>query len=102
VLIGALAGELRFAVVRLGAVLGAVLLRGAAMAATDGAMARLGVSDPSDWDAAASASAPDPGAAQLPEGPWLRVSGKGSEASREAPGCRAASPSEGLWLLSTG
>jgi hypothetical protein len=56
VLIGALAGELRFAVIRLGPVLGPVLLGGAAMAATDGAMAQLGVSDPADWDAAAWAS----------------------------------------------
>ena len=53
VVIGALAGALRFAVLRLGPVLGTVLLGGAA---TDGAMARLGVSDPSDWDTAAWAS----------------------------------------------
>jgi hypothetical protein len=56
VLIGALAGELRFVVTRLGPVLGPVLLGGAAMAATDGAMAQLGVSDPTEWDAAAWAS----------------------------------------------
>jgi len=56
VLIGAVAGELRFAVIRLGPVLGTVLLGGAAMAATDGGMARLGVTDPSEWDAASWAS----------------------------------------------
>ena len=56
VVIGALAGGLRFAVLRLGPVLGAILLGGAAMAATDGVMAGLGVSDPSGWGAAAWAS----------------------------------------------
>jgi hypothetical protein len=56
VLVGALAGELRFVVLRLGPVLGPVLLGGAAMAATDLGMARLGVSDPASWDAAAWAS----------------------------------------------
>lgn len=56
VLIGALAGELRFVVLRLGPVLGTALLGGAAMAATDVSMARLGVSDPSGWDAASWAS----------------------------------------------
>jgi hypothetical protein len=56
VLVGVLAGELRFAVLRLGPVLGTVLLGGTAMAATDVSMARLGVSDPSGWDAASWAS----------------------------------------------
>jgi len=56
VVIGALAGGLRFAVLRLGPVLSAILLGGAAMAVTDGAMAWLSVSDPWGWDAAAWAS----------------------------------------------
>ena len=56
VLAGAVAGELRFAVLRLGPVLGSVLLGGGVMAATDLTMARLGVSDPRSWDATAWAS----------------------------------------------
>jgi hypothetical protein len=56
VLVGVLAGQLRFVVLRLGPVLGAALLGGTAMAATDVTMARLGVSDPSQWDAASWAS----------------------------------------------
>jgi hypothetical protein len=56
VAIGALAGGLNFTLLRLGPVTGAVLLGGAAMAATDLTMARLGVSDPSSWDAASWAS----------------------------------------------
>jgi hypothetical protein len=56
VLVGAVAGELRFAVLRLGPVLGSLLLGGGAMAATDLTIARLGISDPRSWDATAWAS----------------------------------------------
>jgi hypothetical protein len=51
VLVGALAGQLRFAVLRLGPVLGAALLGGSAMLATDLAMVKLGITDPRSWDA---------------------------------------------------
>jgi hypothetical protein len=56
VLIGALAGVLRPAVLLLGPALGPALLGGSAMAATDLTMARLGVTDPGSWDAVAWAS----------------------------------------------
>jgi hypothetical protein len=51
VAVGALAGELRAVVLRLGPVLGPVLLGGAAMAATDVSLTRLGLTDPREWDA---------------------------------------------------
>jgi hypothetical protein len=53
VLVGAAAGQFSFVVRRLGPVLGPVLLGGAAMAATDGGLAKLGISDPGSWDATA-------------------------------------------------
>jgi hypothetical protein len=56
VLIGALAGLLRPAVLGLGPVLGPALLGGSAMLGTDLPMARLGVADPGSWDAASWAS----------------------------------------------
>ena len=49
--VGALAGELRAVVLRLGPVLGPVLLGAAAMAATDVSLTRLGLTDPGEWDA---------------------------------------------------
>ncbi len=49
--VGIAAGQLRGIVTRLGPVLGPVLLGGAAMAATDLTMARLGVTDLASWDA---------------------------------------------------
>jgi hypothetical protein len=55
-LIGALAGLLRPAVLGLGPVLGPALLGGSAMLATDLPMARLGVTDPGSWDAVSWAS----------------------------------------------
>ena len=51
--VGVLAGELRAVVLRLGPVVGPVLLGGAAMAATDASLTRLGLADPREWDAAA-------------------------------------------------
>jgi hypothetical protein len=51
VAVGALAGELRAVVLRLGPVLGPVLLGGAAMTATDVSLTRLGLTDPREWDA---------------------------------------------------
>ena len=51
VAVGAAAGQLHFLVRQLGPVLGPALLGGAAMAATDLSMARLGISDPASWDA---------------------------------------------------
>ncbi|HWG64045.1 MAG TPA: hypothetical protein VG253_20340 [Streptosporangiaceae bacterium] len=51
VAVGAAAGELRFVVLRLGPVLGSLVIGGAAMAVTDLGMAGLGVSDPRTWDA---------------------------------------------------
>ncbi len=51
--VGALAGELRAVVLRLGPVVGPVLLGAAAMAATDASLTRLGLTDPREWDAAA-------------------------------------------------
>jgi hypothetical protein len=51
--VGAAAGELRAVVLRLGPVLGPVLLGGAAMAATDVSLTRLGLTDPREWDATA-------------------------------------------------
>ena len=50
VLVGAAAGQLYPLTRRLGPVVGSVLVGGAAMAATDLSMFRLGVSDPSSWD----------------------------------------------------
>jgi hypothetical protein len=47
-----IAGELRAVVLRLGPVLGPVLLGAAAMAATDVSLTRLGLTDPREWDAA--------------------------------------------------
>jgi hypothetical protein len=51
--VGVAAGELRAVVLRLGPVLGPVLLGGAAMAATDVSLTRLGLTDPQEWDATA-------------------------------------------------
>jgi hypothetical protein len=51
VAVGAAAGQFRGAVRRLGPVLGPGLVGGAAMAATDIGMYRLGVTDPKSWDA---------------------------------------------------
>jgi len=51
VLVGAAAGLFHPVIQRLGP-LGPALVGGAAMLATDMTMARLGVSDPSSWDAA--------------------------------------------------
>ena len=51
--VGTAAGELRAVVLRLGPVLGPVLLGGAAMAATDVSLTRLGLTDPREWDATA-------------------------------------------------
>jgi hypothetical protein len=51
--VGALAGELRAVVLRLGPVVGPVLLGAAAMAATDASLTRLGLTDPREWDATA-------------------------------------------------
>jgi protein involved in temperature-dependent protein secretion len=51
--VGAGFGWLRSHGLRLGPVLGPVVIGGAAMLATDAAMARLGISDPREWDAAA-------------------------------------------------
>jgi hypothetical protein len=51
--VGAAAGELRAVVLGLGPVLGPVLLGGAAMAATDVSLTRLGLADPREWDATA-------------------------------------------------
>lgn len=53
VAVGALAGELRAVVLRLGPVVGPVLLGAAAMAATDASLTRLGLTDPREWDATA-------------------------------------------------
>lgn len=53
VAVGALAGELRAVVLRLGPVLGPVLLGAAAMTATDASLTRLGLTDPREWDATA-------------------------------------------------
>jgi hypothetical protein len=47
--IGVAVGLVHAAGLRLPAPLGAVLVGGAAMAATDASMARLGISDPRDW-----------------------------------------------------
>ena len=49
--VGALAGELRAVVLRLGPVVGPVVLGAAAMAATDASLTRLGLTDPGEWDA---------------------------------------------------
>lgn len=51
--IGALAGQARPVVLRLGPVAGPVLLGAAAMAATDVSLTRLDLTDSSTWDAAA-------------------------------------------------
>ena len=51
--VGMAAGELRAVVLRLGPVLGPALLGGAAMAATDVSLTRLGLADPREWDATA-------------------------------------------------
>ena len=51
VLVGTAAGQVSFVLRWLGPVLGPVVVGGAAMAATDVGMARLGVTDPSSWDA---------------------------------------------------
>lgn len=51
--VGALAGELRAVVLRLGPVLGPVLLGAAAMTVTDASLTRLGLTDPREWDATA-------------------------------------------------
>jgi hypothetical protein len=51
VAVGAAAGQFHGAVRRLGPVLGPGLVGGAAMAATDIGMYRLGVTDPKSWDA---------------------------------------------------
>jgi hypothetical protein len=51
VAVGAAAGQLHGVVRRLGPVLGPALVGGAAMAATDVGMYRLGVTDPKTWDA---------------------------------------------------
>jgi hypothetical protein len=53
VAVGAVAGELRVVVLRLGPVVGPVLLGAAAMAATDVSLTRLGLTDPKEWDATA-------------------------------------------------
>jgi len=53
VAVGALAGELRAVVLRLGPVLGPVLVGAGAMAATDVSLTRLGLTDPREWDATA-------------------------------------------------
>jgi hypothetical protein len=50
VLVGAVAGELSRAVLRLGPLPGAAVLGGSAMLATDLSLAVLGVSDPREWD----------------------------------------------------
>jgi hypothetical protein len=52
VLVGAAAGQLHPAARRLGPVLGPAAVGGAAMAATDLSMYRLGVADPRSWDTA--------------------------------------------------
>jgi hypothetical protein len=49
--VGALAGQFRRAVRRLGPLAGPAIIGGAAMLATDLTTARLGVSDPRTWDA---------------------------------------------------
>lgn len=54
--VGALAGAGRALVLRLGPVLGPVLLGASAMIATDASLARLGLTDPRKWDATAWAS----------------------------------------------
>jgi hypothetical protein len=51
--VGALAGVLRALVLRLGPVLGPVLLGASAMTATDASLTSLGVTDPRQWDATA-------------------------------------------------
>ena len=51
--VGALAGASRAVVLRLGPVLGPVLLGASAMAATDGVLTWLGLTDPRQWDARA-------------------------------------------------
>ena len=50
VAVGAAAGQLHGVIRRLGPVLGPALVGGAAMAATDVGMYRLGVTDPKTWD----------------------------------------------------
>lgn len=51
--VGALAGVLRALVLRLGPVLGPVLLGASAMTATDASLTSLGVTDPRQWDTTA-------------------------------------------------
>jgi hypothetical protein len=51
--VGAAAGMVRALVLRLGPVLGPVLLGASAMTATDASLARLGVTDPRQWNAEA-------------------------------------------------
>jgi hypothetical protein len=50
--VGVLAGVLRPLILRLGPVMGPVLLAASAMAATDTSLTRLGLTDPRQWDAA--------------------------------------------------
>jgi hypothetical protein len=52
VAVGAAFGVLRRRGLRFGRVLGPVVIGAAAMVATDAGMARLGISDPREWDAA--------------------------------------------------